>query len=183
MNTSMKGRKGLLKELELVLRRRGDLPPESVEDVRRAEQRAPLKSFDAVVPPMPTIEGRAQFIPHMKLWTHRSVYALGSTDPVEDIKTRARSIVLDAIEKGWHGPPYDPSQLAEMLGIQLRPDPDVLDARTRSESGRFVIDFNPLRPQARLRFSLAHEIAHTLFPDCAEEVRHRATHEHMPGDA
>src|SRR5207253_1183259 len=27
-----------------------------------------------------------------------------------------------------------------------------------------------------------HEIAHTLFPDCAHAVRHRATHERIRGD-
>lgn len=184
MNTQKTNRLGLLNDLDKVLRRRGNLVPETAEDVRRTEQRIPQKRFLGQVPPMPLshAQGTAGSIAQ-KYWTHLSVIALGASDPVEEIRARAQSTVLDAIEKGWQGPPYDPSQLAEILGIQLKPNPDVFDACTSSRSGHFVIDFNPLRPQARLRFSLAHEIAHTLFPDCAAEIRHRATHEQMSGDA
>jgi Zn-dependent peptidase ImmA (M78 family)/O-acetyl-ADP-ribose deacetylase (regulator of RNase III) len=183
MNTSRNARKELLNELEAVLRQHNELVPETAEEVRRAEKRVSSKRFTGLVPAMPVTLKSATTSPQSRWWTHTSVIALGAADPVEEIKTRVRSTVLDAIERGWHGPPYDPSQLAEILGIELKPDPDVFDARTKSESGRFVIEFNPLRPQARLRFSLAHEIVHTLFPDCAEEVRHRATHEQMSGDA
>ena len=35
------------------------------------------------------------------------------------------------------------------------------------------IEFNPTRPRERVRFSIAHEIAHSLFPDAAEQPRHR----------
>ena len=35
------------------------------------------------------------------------------------------------------------------------------------------IEFNPHRPHGRTRFSIAHEIVHTLFPDCGESVRNR----------
>ena len=35
------------------------------------------------------------------------------------------------------------------------------------------IEYNPSRPHARLRFSIAHELAHALFPDAAEAARHR----------
>ena len=35
------------------------------------------------------------------------------------------------------------------------------------------IEFNPTRPRERVRFSIAHEIAHTLFSDFAEQTRHR----------
>jgi Zn-dependent peptidase ImmA (M78 family)/O-acetyl-ADP-ribose deacetylase (regulator of RNase III) len=183
MNTARNARKGLLNELELLLRKRGELVPETVEEARRAEQKISSKRFNGAVPAMPATLTKAATSSHARPWTHTSLIALGGTDPIEEIKMRARSTVLDAIEKGWHGPPYDPSELAEILGIQLRPNPDVFDARTKSDSGRFVIEFNPLRPQARLHFSLAHEIVHTLFPDCAEEVRHRATHEQMSGDS
>ena len=39
--------------------------------------------------------------------------------------------------------------------------------------GGLRIEFNPNRPHGRLRYSMAHEIAHTLFPDCADMVRNR----------
>ena len=99
------------------------------------------------------------------------------------IITRARSMVLKAMERGWSGPPYNPFALAEMLGIKLLPTEDVLDARTHSDaSERFTIEFNPQRPAARTRYSIAHELGHTLFPDCAETTRNRATHQEMKDD-
>lgn len=122
-----------------------------------------------------------------KNWTHPSVLALTSSlnepDPVAAIITRARNAVLTAIEKGWSGPPYNPFTLAEMRGITLQPTEEVLDGRTHSDSaGRFTIDFNPHRTAARMRYSIAHELGHTLFPDCAVATRNRATHEEMKGN-
>jgi Zn-dependent peptidase ImmA (M78 family) len=97
-------------------------------------------------------------------------------DPVVAILDRARDVATRAIDDGWEGPPFDPFDLAEKLGIVVSPNSDVRDARTRFDNGRFEIELNPLRPRVRQRFSLAHEIAHTLFPDCSEMVRHRSYH-------
>ena len=116
-------------------------------------------------------------------WSHPSVLTLNDPDPISAIVTRARNMVLKAMEQGWSGPPYNPFALAEMLGIKLLPTEDVLDARTHSDSsGRFTIEFNPQRPAARTRYSIAHELGHTLFPDCAEATRNRATHIEMQED-
>ncbi len=113
-------------------------------------------------------------------WSHPSVLALAETDPTSAIILRARHLVLDALERGWSGPPYNPFALAEMQGIKLLPTEDVLDAQTRSDSEkRFTIAYNPQRPAARMRYSIAHEIGHTLFPDCATATRNRATHQEM----
>lgn len=116
-------------------------------------------------------------------WSHPSVLALNEPDPISAVIMRARRTVLNAIEMGWSGPPYNPFALAEMLGIKLLPTEDVLDARTHSDSaGRFTIEFNPQRPAARTRYSVAHELGHTLFPDCAAATRNRATHQEMKDD-
>lgn len=116
-------------------------------------------------------------------WNHPSVLALNDPDPMSVIIQRARSAVLGAMEQGWSGPPYNPFTLAEMRGVKLLPTEDVLDARTRSDSGeRFTIEFNPQRPAARMRYSIAHELGHTLFPDCAAATRNRATHAEMKED-
>lgn len=117
-------------------------------------------------------------------WTHESVLTLGeSTDPIKFITDRARGCVFDALEAGWTGPPYDPFSLAEFLKIKVVPTQEVVDARTKANaSGNFVIEFNPNRPPARIRYSIAHEIGHTLFPDCAKAIRNRATHEEMVSD-
>jgi O-acetyl-ADP-ribose deacetylase (regulator of RNase III) len=117
-------------------------------------------------------------------WTHASVVTLaGNHDPVTVITKQAREVVLAALESGWKGPPYDPFALAELLKIRVVPSQEVVDARTTSNAaGIFTVEFNPNRPRARIRYSLAHEIAHTLFPDCALAVRHRGTHEQMTPD-
>lgn len=119
-------------------------------------------------------------------WTNQSVLRFAEgRDPVEAIVARARQIVVDAIDAGWRGPPFDPLSLAaDFLHVPVAANPDVSDARTVSAArDRLRIEFNPNRPRGRLRYSLAHEIAHTLFSDCGERVRNRGSHEdQLPDD-
>ena len=100
----------------------------------------------------------------------------GGADPIEAVLGLARRMVLDAIDDGWSGPPYDPALLAQLKGIALVPNEDIPDARMIPAGGgaRQTIEYNPHRPPARIRFSLAHELAHTLFPDHAERIRNRS---------
>lgn len=104
--------------------------------------------------------------------------ALGrQLDPIDAITTEARNVVFHALERGWTGPPFDPFALAELLTIETKPTSEVLDARTVPIGGnRFRIEFNPDRPRRRMRYSIFHEIAHTLFPDCAQMIRNRGAH-------
>ena len=44
------------------------------------------------------------------------------------------------------------------------------------------MEFNPNRPRLRVRFSLAHELAHSLFEDATERPRHRLATEDRRGD-
>jgi O-acetyl-ADP-ribose deacetylase (regulator of RNase III) len=117
-------------------------------------------------------------------WTNKSVVALaGSEDPVAALTHRARQVVMKALDEGWSGPPFDPIALAELLKIPVIPRDDVPDARTVPVGKDGVrIEFNPSRPPNRVRYSIAHEIAHTLFPDCAAHVRNRATYHEVTGD-
>lgn len=88
----------------------------------------------------------------------------------------ARRTVLSAIDQGWAGPPYDPFTLAELLQLPLRAVNGPYDAVTIPDdsSPRGVrLEYNPNRPLGRLRFNIAHEIGHTLFPDVADTVRQR----------
>ena len=63
-------------------------------------------------------------------WTNDSVAALAQgNDPVEVIVDKARAIILDAVEEGWSGPPFDAFQLARRLKIPVLPRDVVLDAR------------------------------------------------------
>jgi O-acetyl-ADP-ribose deacetylase (regulator of RNase III) len=118
-------------------------------------------------------------------WTHPSVLAFAEdADPVEVMTERARAVVADAIDRGWEGPPFNPLQLADLLGLRVVARDDVQDARTVPLSDASLqIEYNPTRPRGRMRYSLAHEIAHTLFADCSEEVRHRGYHAASSPDA
>jgi hypothetical protein len=108
-------------------------------------------------------------------WSHPSIRALNVDDPVEWVTAQARQLAFRAMEQGWNGPPFDPAQLADMLRIEVRPSQAVLDARLVPDSRGVRIEFNPNRPAGRIRYSVAHEIGHTLFPDHAAEARHRLT--------
>jgi hypothetical protein len=116
-------------------------------------------------------------------WTHPSVRALKTADPVEEVCSLARFMVLDAIQSGWSGPPFDPIKLAEFLKIDVMPKEERDDAcLVALSSDKLRIEFNPNRPKARIRYSIAHELAHTLFPDCRAEIRHRLTRRKQKSD-
>ena len=106
----------------------------------------------------------------------------GDSDPVQAITERAQAKVVAAIQNGWKGPPYDPFALAEYLRVTVIAREDILEARTVPARGGYSIEFNPNRPRNRVKYSICHELAHTLFPDCAERVRNRVTHRDMKGD-
>jgi hypothetical protein len=104
-------------------------------------------------------------------------------DPVAAISKAARSLVVDALDKGWSGPPFDPFALADLLRLEVVPRGDVQEARTvAAGQSNLRIEFNPNRPRHRVRFSVAHEIAHSLFPDCAKSMRYRAVHHEPTSD-
>ena len=123
--------------------------------------------------------------PKHTYWTNPSVLSLvksSDADPIQVITEKARDLVFDAIERGWTGPPYDPVALANLLRIRVVPREDIAEARTVPSSTGFVVEFNPNRPRVRIHYSVCHEIAHTLFPDCHHRVQQRLTHEKMKGD-
>ena len=108
------------------------------------------------------------------LWTNSSVLEFsGQRDPIEAVVDHARQVVLEAIQVGWHGPPFNPIELAAILGIRTVAQDDLLDARVVTRNDGLQIEFNPTRPRGRLRYSIAHEISHTFFPSVADRPRHR----------
>jgi Zn-dependent peptidase ImmA (M78 family)/O-acetyl-ADP-ribose deacetylase (regulator of RNase III) len=117
-------------------------------------------------------------------WTHPSVHALAAGgDPVGRIIEAAKALSLGAMESGWTGPPFDPFALADHLGIRIVPRDDIRDARlVPIAAEKLQIEYNPNRSKARIRFSIAHEIAHTLFADCRTQVRHRLARDQMRDD-
>jgi uncharacterized protein DUF955 len=119
----------------------------------------------------------------MQTWTNRSVKLLaGGSDPVGVVVERARAVVMQAVQDGWSGPPFDPFELASLLKITSVPTEEVKEARVLTRGQKFIIEFNPNRPKSRVRFSVAHEIAHTLFPDCEQLTRNRGVLEEAGGD-
>lgn len=113
-----------------------------------------------------------------EVWTHPSTLLLaGGGDPVEAVARAARRRLLEAVDAGFDPPPYDPFAMARALRIPLRPVTGGFDARTVADDSAPAgvrIEYDPGRPAGRLRFSVAHEIGHTLFPDVVEQTRHRS---------
>ena len=107
-------------------------------------------------------------------WTNTSVRAFAKdTDPLIAIEKATRALVLKARENGWAGPPFNPLHIAEMLEVQIEANSSVADARLVATDGGPKIEFNPQQPRERVRFTIAHEIAHLLFPDWPEQIRNR----------
>ena len=98
----------------------------------------------------------------------------GDVDPTSAIINRTRTLILEAMDDGWQGPPFDVFSLAQRQGLSVVPREDVLDARLIAKTGRIEIEYNPNRSLNRIKFSVAHEIAHTLFPDYKEAIRSRS---------
>lgn len=69
----------------------------------------------------------------MKKWSHKSVVKLmeesNNNDPIEEIRNRARNLVLKGLEEGWSGPPFNAIELSKILDIDILPNDNVLDAR------------------------------------------------------
>lgn len=129
------------------------------------------------------------------LWTNASVVAFaGGDDPQRRAVSLARSIMIAAADEGVVGPPFDPLVLARLMGLRIEPRADVSDARVVvdegggqqssgpevsplahlvSASAALRLEYNPTRPRGRMRYSVAHELGHALFPDVAEAPRHR----------
>lgn len=111
-------------------------------------------------------------------WTHPSVIKFldenGSSDPILLIKEIAREVVSNAFDKGWIGPPFSPVKLAELREIDILPHDSTFEARTIPiGKNKYRIEYNPTVKPTRINFSIAHEIAHTFFSDCAETIRYR----------
>lgn len=110
-------------------------------------------------------------------WTNKSVLALaGENDPIDVMQKIVREFVLKARETGWAGPPFNPLKLAEALNVQVVANSKISDARIFSVDSGARLEFNPQQPRERVRFSIAHELAHLFFPDWKDEVRNRKYH-------
>ena len=116
-------------------------------------------------------------------WTNKSVRMLAKGgDPIETIERLARDLVLRARDAGWQGPPFNPVAIADLLKIPIEANANVADARIVPSDDGFHIQFNPTQARERVRFSIAHELAHTLFPDVAKDIRNRGGNKSIADD-
>lgn len=121
-------------------------------------------------------------------WTNSSVKALAGPNakgelPIQLITDKARNLILEYVQDGGAAEPVDPFDLARYKNLKVEACENVQDARTiQRDDGGYLIQYNPHRPDVRVRFSLCHEITHTMFPDCSARVRNRGTHEGMVRD-
>ncbi len=107
-------------------------------------------------------------------WTNKSVKAFAKgNDPFDVIREESRTLVLKARESGWVGPPFNPLYIAKMLNVQVEANSSIADARLVETAKGAKIEFNPQQARERVRFSIAHEVAHLLFPDWGEQIRNR----------
>ena len=59
------------------------------------------------------------------------------------------------------------------MNVAIEANANIADARTISSEEGALIEYNPKQARERVRFSIAHELAHLLFPDASERVRNR----------
>lgn len=107
---------------------------------------------------------------------------LAQETPQEVVRRLARQMIAEARTLGWEGTPFDPELLAELQGIEVK----CADGDIRAEARlmplperRLQIEYAAEASERRRRFSICHEIAHTFFPDCYEQVQHRRKNEHF----
>ena len=119
----------------------------------------------------------------VKHWTNASVRGFAPEgDPIEAVIKKVRAVVLEALDAGWEGPPFNPVALARQIGIRVEASAAVPDARTIVDERGTRIEYNPQQRRARARFSIAHEIVHTFFPDVGDAVRNRGGDASVPDD-
>ncbi len=101
----------------------------------------------------------------------------GETDPRAALRAKARELV--ALHRSYFGEPVMPldmEALASMRGIRRSAEAPAhsRDAElVPDEDGQVSMRVNPDRPETRQRFSMAHEISHTYFPEYQAKVRCR----------
>lgn len=111
------------------------------------------------------------------------VQICGASSPEEAIRRKAREIIeLLVATFGEPTMPVDMDVLTSLRGIGRSEDRPVIspDAELAPDgAGGVTMRVNPDRPETRQRFSIAHEISHTFFPDytmktwCRVDARYR----------
>ncbi len=104
--------------------------------------------------------------------------ALPGEDAEDVIRRKAREVITKA-RTYWKGPPFCPLELADLEGIIVEEAPcDIRsDGRIFSKGGQVYIQYAKGQCRERMRFTVCHELAHSLFPDCFKRERRRSAAE------
>jgi Zn-dependent peptidase ImmA (M78 family) len=111
---------------------------------------------------------------------HKHIVAVmdevGEDDPYTAVRIKAREVVAQFVGTFDCSPPFDVNAIASYRGLHLSADDPRFspDSEIAPEAdGRVVLRINKNRPETRQRFSVCHEIGHTLFPEYHIEVQCR----------
>ena len=104
--------------------------------------------------------------------------ALPGEDATDVIRRKARGIIAKA-RSLWKGPPFCPFALADLEGVIVEEAPcDIRsDGRIFPKGKQIFIQYAKGQCHERTRFTICHELAHTLFPDCYKRERRRSAAE------
>jgi hypothetical protein len=100
----------------------------------------------------------------------------GEDDPFDAVRAKARAVVGEFHGLFQEPPPFNMKAMASARGLHWSDDDPRFsqDSEIAPESdGRVVLRVNKSRPESRQRFSIGHEIGHTLFPEYHLSVRCR----------
>lgn len=100
----------------------------------------------------------------------------GESDPFDAVRQKARVVVTQFESLFTDEPPFNMKAVASMRGLHWSDDDPRFSADSEiapESGGRVVLRVNKSRPLSRQRFSIGHEIGHTLFPEYELAVRCR----------
>jgi len=102
----------------------------------------------------------------------------GAADATSAVRLKARAVVEQYQQALDAEPPFNMLAIASFRGLRLSDDDPRYSADSEiapEANGRVVLRVNKQRPPSRQRFSIGHEIGHTLFPDYHLAVQCRRT--------
>lgn len=102
----------------------------------------------------------------------------GAPDAATAVRIKAREVIARYAQTFASEPPFNMLAIASFRGLRLSNDDPrySVDSEIAPEAdGRVVLRVNKERPLSRQRFSIGHEIGHTLFPDYHLAVQCRRT--------
>jgi len=110
----------------------------------------------------------------------------GEDDPFEAVRIKARSVIALFHQTFGESPPFDMKAMASLRGLHWSEDDPRFSADSEiapESDGRVTLRVNKDRPLCRQRFSIGHEIGHTLFPDYRSAVRCRKANDRVWADS